>query len=242
MVRFSLPTKSLLTTVEVLFIIFNSSSGKCLTDINDQQERKPLTIILIYTVSTGAGVLVSRLSCCALALDWEFAYRKRHRIATNEDPEPLRGLLLEILKEDAGLNCDKTIIYSPEAPWSQYDTQSHWSRTRSRFRRPLGTVILDQQQKDTVVDDIKNFLSRSGVLVCRFGVFHCSLLHQPPSLLSTFLFTSTGSAFDPNLRHSQTWDLASNDVHAVLKAHQPSSSLSTCQIQERDHLHLTLPR
>lgn len=62
------------------------------------------------------------------------------------------------------MNCDKTIIYSPEAPWSQYESQSHWSRTRSRLRRSLRTVILDQQQKDTIVDDIRNFLTRSGVL------------------------------------------------------------------------------
>lgn len=77
---------------------------------------------------------------------------------------PLKGLLLEILKDDAALNCDKTIIYAPEPSWSQYDTRPHWSRAQARLRRPLSTVILDKQQKDIIVDDIRNFLTRSGVL------------------------------------------------------------------------------
>lgn len=39
-----------------------------------------------------------------------------------------------------------------------------WGRDCSRHRRPLKTVILDQQQKDMIVEDIRNFITRSGAL------------------------------------------------------------------------------
>lgn len=78
--------------------------------------------------------------------------------------EPLKDLLLQILKEDAAENCDKTLIWSPGQQMGPFGNMPYWSRSQSRHRRPLSTVILNQQQKDTVVDDIANFLSRSGVL------------------------------------------------------------------------------
>lgn len=81
-----------------------------------------------------------------------------------QSKEPLKDLLLKILKEDAAENCDKTLIWSPTQQMSPFGNMPFWSRSQSRLRRPLSTVILNQQQKDTVVDDISSFLSRSGVL------------------------------------------------------------------------------
>lgn len=69
---------------------------------------------------------------------------------------------MTILKEDAARNSKKTKIYNPGTPW--YDSKVRWERERQRLRRSLDTVILDQQQKDTIIDDIRNFLTRSGVL------------------------------------------------------------------------------
>lgn len=75
---------------------------------------------------------------------------------------PLKNLLVTILKEDAARNSKKTKIFHPGVSW--YDSRIHWERERQRLRRPLSTVILDQKQKDTIIDDIRNFLTRSGVL------------------------------------------------------------------------------
>ncbi|KAI7776807.1 hypothetical protein LA080_004463 [Diaporthe eres] len=82
----------------------------------------------------------------------------------NRSTQPLKDLLLQILKEDAAENCDKTLIWSPGQQMGPFGNMPYWSRSQSRHRRPLSTVILNQQQKVTVVDDIANFLSRSGVL------------------------------------------------------------------------------
>ncbi|KAJ4405040.1 hypothetical protein N0V82_010384 [Gnomoniopsis sp. IMI 355080] len=75
---------------------------------------------------------------------------------------PLKNLLVTILKEEASRNSKKTTIFRPGEAW--YDSKIHWEREAQRLRRPLSTVILDQQQKDTIIDDIRNFLTRSGVL------------------------------------------------------------------------------
>lgn len=69
---------------------------------------------------------------------------------------------MTILKEDAARNSKKTKIYHPGVPW--YGSRVHWERERQRLRRPLSTVILEQRQKDIIIDDIRNFLTRSGVL------------------------------------------------------------------------------
>lgn len=75
---------------------------------------------------------------------------------------PLKNLLVTILKEDAARNSKKTKIFNPGAAW--YDSKVRWERERERLRRSLNTVILDQQQKDTIINDVRNFLTRSGVL------------------------------------------------------------------------------
>ncbi|KAJ0114406.1 hypothetical protein J7T55_010795 [Diaporthe amygdali] len=82
----------------------------------------------------------------------------------NRSTKPLKDLLVTILKEDAAQNCGKTLIWCPERQMTPYSSMPYWLRTRSRLRRPLSTVILNEQQKDTVVDDITSFLSRSGVM------------------------------------------------------------------------------
>lgn len=76
----------------------------------------------------------------------------------------MKNLLVTILKEDAAENCGKTLIWSPMQQMGPFGNMPHWSRAQSRLRRPLSTVILNQQQKDTVVNDITSFLSRSGVM------------------------------------------------------------------------------
>lgn len=78
--------------------------------------------------------------------------------------EPLKELLVHILKDDAAQHCTKTRIYTPEAPWYSLDQKSHWAQTQSRLRRPLSTVILDEKQKETIIEDVKNFLTTSGAL------------------------------------------------------------------------------
>ncbi|KAH8757329.1 P-loop containing nucleoside triphosphate hydrolase protein [Diaporthe sp. PMI_573] len=82
----------------------------------------------------------------------------------NRSTAPLKDLLVTILKEDAAENCGKTLIWGPVQHPHAFGNMPFWNRSQSRLRRPLSTVILNQQQKDTVVDDITNFLSRSGVM------------------------------------------------------------------------------
>jgi len=83
---------------------------------------------------------------------------------TDQFKAPLKDLLVTILKEDAAENCGKTLIWGPVQHPHAFGNMPFWNRSQSRLRRPLSTVILNQQQKDTVVDDITNFLSRSGVM------------------------------------------------------------------------------
>jgi len=80
---------------------------------------------------------------------------------TNINEEQLKNLIVTILKDDAARNSTKTKIFTPSR-WS--DTRVMWGRDCSRHRRPLHTVILDQQQKDIIVEDVRNFIIKSGAL------------------------------------------------------------------------------
>lgn len=133
---------------------------------------------------------------------------------------------MDILKEQSALDCDKTIIYTPEAPHSGYNDKACWYRSKTRRRRPLSTVILDQQQKDIITDDVRNFLTKSGVawyhekgLPLRLGY----LFHGPPGTGKSSLAFALASHFGmpvymmnlsaPNLSDSDVESLFSNLPH-----------------------------
>ncbi|PSR83515.1 hypothetical protein BD289DRAFT_453816 [Coniella lustricola] len=117
--------------------------------------------------------------------------------------EPLKQLLTEILKNDAAQHCTKTLIYAPQTIWhlsgsSHTHAKCYWGRLRSRLRRPLSTVILDQRQKETIISDVRSFLSVSGVrwyeekgLPLRLGY----LFSGPPGTGKSSLAFAIASAF-----------------------------------------------
>lgn len=89
-------------------------------------------------------------------------YLGYYRIGTDSyTAEPLKQLFLDIVKEDEGLKSGQTSIYTPSL--GLHDDSTHWTESMDRLRRPLSTVILSQHQKDTIADDIRSFLTRSGV-------------------------------------------------------------------------------
>lgn len=67
-----------------------------------------------------------------------------------------------ILRNEAARNCKQTKIYSPSLPW--HGPRVFCGQEHQRLRRSLSTVILEEQQKVMLVDDVRNFLTRSGVL------------------------------------------------------------------------------
>ncbi|KAK2841587.1 hypothetical protein FQN49_006106, partial [Arthroderma sp. PD_2] len=66
--------------------------------------------------------------------------------------ELIREAQLSYLKRDV----DKTIIYR----WTKPDHSSSpsWTRCMARHPRPLSSVVLDQEQKDAFLDDVKDYL------------------------------------------------------------------------------------
>lgn len=132
----------------------------------------------------------------------------------------MKGLFLDILKEQSALDCDKTIIYIPEAPYPQFGDKAHWYRSKTRRRRPLSTVILDQQQKDIIIDDIRNFLTQSGVswyhekgLPLRLGY----LFHGPPGTGKSSLAFSLASHFGlpVYMMNLSAPDLSDSDIESL---------------------------
>ncbi|KAF3480746.1 mitochondrial chaperone ATPase (Bcs1) [Arthroderma uncinatum] len=66
--------------------------------------------------------------------------------------ELIREAQLSYLKRDV----DKTIIYR----WTKADPSSSpsWTRCMARHPRPLSSVVLDQEQKDAFLNDVKDYL------------------------------------------------------------------------------------
>lgn len=92
------------------------------------------------------------------------------------------------------MNCDNTKIYTVD----KSDHRVDWEFSKSRRRRPLKTVILDQQQKDMMAEDVRSFLTKSGVtwyhekgLPHRLGY----LFHGPPGTGKSSLAFSLASHF-----------------------------------------------
>ena len=68
----------------------------------------------------------------------------------------LRDLIREAQLSYLQRDVNKTIIYR----WSNSDPSSgpSWTRCMARHPRPLSSVILDQEQKDVFLDDVKDYL------------------------------------------------------------------------------------
>ncbi|MCJ1329013.1 hypothetical protein MMC10_005690 [Thelotrema lepadinum] len=74
------------------------------------------------------------------------------------DPQVLKDLLHEAQMTYHARDGNRTIIYRGSKPYGGGADDMDWVRCLSRPPRPLSTVVLDQGQKDMIIDDMKEYL------------------------------------------------------------------------------------
>ena len=96
------------------------------------------------------------------------------------DPQVLKDLLHEAQLTYHARDGNRTIIYRGSKPYGGGADDMDWIRCLSRPPRPLSTVVLDQGQKDMIIDDMKEYLhpytrrwySNRGIPYRRGYLFH----------------------------------------------------------------------
>ncbi|KAL4927064.1 BCS1 and AAA domain-containing protein [Aspergillus undulatus] len=108
------------------------------------------------------------------------------------DPTVLKELLLEAQRAYVGKDSNNTVIYRGQKSGGY----TEWSRCMARSPRALSTVVLDQEQKQGFIDDIKEYLHpRTRRWYSNRGIPYRRgyLLHGPPGTGKTSLcFAASG--------------------------------------------------
>ncbi|KAL4947481.1 BCS1 N terminal-domain-containing protein [Aspergillus filifer] len=108
------------------------------------------------------------------------------------DPTILKELLLEAQRAYVGKDNNNTVIYRGQKSGGY----TEWSRCMARAPRALSTVVLDKEQKDGFIDDIKEYLHpRTRRWYSNRGIPYRRgyLLHGPPGTGKTSLcFAASG--------------------------------------------------
>ncbi|KAL4960912.1 BCS1 and AAA domain-containing protein [Aspergillus stella-maris] len=108
------------------------------------------------------------------------------------DPSVLKELLLEAQRAYVGKDSNNTVIYRGQKSGGY----TEWSRCMARTPRALSTVVLDKEQKDGFIDDIKEYLHpRTRRWYSNRGIPYRRgyLLHGPPGTGKTSLcFAASG--------------------------------------------------
>ncbi|KAL4942802.1 hypothetical protein BDV06DRAFT_211553 [Aspergillus oleicola] len=108
------------------------------------------------------------------------------------DPTVLKELLLEAQRAYVGKDSNNTVIYRGQKTGGY----TEWSRCMARSPRALSTVVLDKEQKDGFIDDIKEYLHpRTRRWYSNRGIPYRRgyLLHGPPGTGKTSLcFAASG--------------------------------------------------
>ena len=143
-----------------------------------------------------------------------FGHRDTLRIKTiGTSTRPIKNLIQEVKQSRGKHNKSRTQVMRPQADGP---TQKEWRTIATRPSRPVETVILDQRQKDDVLDDINEFLHpRTAKWYAARGIpFRRGyLFHGPPgSGKSSFAWAIAGvfglgiyciSLADPSLTEDQ---------------------------------------
>lgn len=74
------------------------------------------------------------------------------------NPQILKDLIQEAQRAYMERDGNKTIIYRGSKPIGGASEDMEWVRCTSRPPRPLSTVVLDEFQKQTILDDMKEYL------------------------------------------------------------------------------------
>jgi len=73
------------------------------------------------------------------------------------EPKLLKEILKEAREKYLMKDKSKTVVHRPKAP-TEVGSPPTWVRCLARPSRPLSTVVLEQEQKEIFVDDIKDYL------------------------------------------------------------------------------------
>ena len=100
--------------------------------------------------------------------------------SVGRNPQILKDLLQEAQRAYHERDGNRTVIYRGSKPYGGSADDMEWIRCLSRPPRPLSTVVLDQAQKDMIVEDMKEYLhpytrrwySNRGIPYRRGYLFH----------------------------------------------------------------------
>ena len=111
------------------------------------------------------------------------------------DPAPLKAILQDAQRAWVARDGSKTVIYRAVRDPGSADSME-WARCLSRPPRPMSTVVLDQAQKDMILDDMREYLhpyTRRWYANRGIPYRRGYLLHGPPGTGKTSLcFAAAG--------------------------------------------------
>ena len=150
-----------------------------------------------YFTYRGRWLAVSRTREERKSFGWGGQYQEQvHLSCLGRDPAVLKALLRDAQRAYAARDGNRTIIYrAVREPGGSVDGME-WSRCLSRPPRPMSTVVLDQAQKDTILDDMREYLrpATRRWYACRGIPYRRGyLLYGPPGTGKTSLcFAAAG--------------------------------------------------
>jgi chaperone BCS1 len=106
------------------------------------------------------------------------------------NPQILKDLLQEAQVSYLERDGNKTIIYRSAKPWGGSADDMDWTRCMSRPPRHMSTVVLDESQKQTILEDMREYLHpRTKKWYSNRGIPYRRgyLLHGPPGTGKTSL-------------------------------------------------------
>jgi chaperone BCS1 len=105
---------------------------------------------------TGHTITVLRTECSEPGVFWR--KQKEHLTLRiyGRDASPLKMLLQKVCDRENGKDVGRTTIF--KAMQGQDGDRADWARCFSRAARPIETVVLDEEQKETICEDIREYL------------------------------------------------------------------------------------